>query len=75
MLYILVTFIVGISVLMLGVKVFFIKDGKFPNFHVGNNEALRKHRIGCVQSQDYEARYKHVFSIDEIESVLDNKNN
>lgn len=34
--------IVAICVLLLGVKVFFVKGGKFPNGHVSGNKALRK---------------------------------
>ncbi len=34
--------IVAISLVLLGVKVFFTKGGKFPNGHVSGNKALRK---------------------------------
>ena len=34
--------IVAISVLLLGVKVFFVKGGRFPNSHVSGNKAMRK---------------------------------
>ena len=44
--------IVAISLVLLGVKVFFTKGGKFPNGHVSGNKALRKKGIGCAQSQD-----------------------
>ena len=54
--------IVAISIVLLGVRVFFTKDGKFPNSHVSGNEALRKKGINCVQSQDREARKKSHFS-------------
>jgi len=45
-----------IAVLLLGIRVFFTKSGKFSNTHVGKNEAMRKKGIGCVSSQDREAR-------------------
>ena len=48
--------IVAISFLLLGIKVIFTKAGRFPNIHISGNEALRKKGIGCVQSQDMEAR-------------------
>ena len=54
----LVLVIVGISVLLLGVRVFFVKGGRFPNTHVSGNKALRQKGIGCVQSQDREAQRK-----------------
>ena len=62
--------IVAISLLLLGVRVFFVKGGKFPNSHVSGNVALRRKGIGCVQSQDREAQAKRRFSIDELEKSL-----
>ena len=53
--------IVAISVLLLGVKVFFVKGGRFPNSHVSGNKAMRKRGIGCVQSQDREAQQRGRF--------------
>lgn len=64
--------IVAICVVLLGVKVFFVKGGKFPNGHVSGNKAMRKRGIGCIQSQDREARRKPRFSIDELEKALNN---
>lgn len=63
--------IVAICVLLLGVRVFFVKGGKFPNTHVSGNKALRDKGIGCIQSQDREARRKRPFSIDELEKSLE----
>ncbi len=63
----LILLIVAISVLLLGVKVFFVKGGRFPNGHVSGNKAMRQRGIGCVQSQDREAQRKPRFSIEEIE--------
>ena len=62
--------IVAISIVLLGIKVFFVKGGKFPNGHVGGNKAMRDRGIGCVQSQDREAQRKPRFSIDELEKAL-----
>lgn len=67
--------IVAISLLLLGVKVFFTKSGKFPNGHVSGNKALRQRGIGCVQSQDREAQRKQRFSIDELEKALNDSMN
>ena len=33
--------IVAICIALLGVKVFFVKGGKFPNGHVSGNKAMR----------------------------------
>ena len=49
-------FIVGISVILMGIKVFFLKNGTFPETHVGRNVAMRKRGIHCVKTQDKIAR-------------------
>jgi hypothetical protein len=41
-----------IAVLLLGVRVFFIKGGKFPNTHIGGNKAMQEKGISCAKSQD-----------------------
>ena len=43
--------LVLISVLLLGVKVLFVKGAKFPSGHVGHSEALRKRGIGCASGE------------------------
>lgn len=48
--------IVAVAVLLLGVRVFFTKKGRFPNIHIGGNKAMRERGIGCATSQDREAR-------------------
>ncbi len=48
--------IVAISMAFLSVKVILKKNGRFPNTHVSGNKAMRERGIGCVQSQDREAR-------------------
>lgn len=63
--------IVAICVLLLGVKVFFVKGGKFPNTHVSGNKALRDRGIGCVQSQDREAQERQPFSVEKLENTLE----
>ena len=48
--------IIAISVLLLGVKMIFIKGGKFPNTHVSGNPKMRECGVGCAQSQDRNSR-------------------
>lgn len=43
--------LVGISVLLLGVRIFFVKGGKFPNTHIHGNKAMHKRGISCVTSE------------------------
>jgi len=40
-----------VAVLLLGVKVFFVKGGKFPSGHVHDSKALRDKGIKCAQQQ------------------------
>lgn len=66
--------IVAICIALLSIGIFL--KGKFPNTHVsGNNKALRKKGIGCVQSQDREARKPNKNAIAEIEKQSKTDNN
>lgn len=67
--------IVAISLLLLGLNVFFTKGGKFPNGHVSGNKVLREKGISCAQSQDREARKRPRFSIDALEKALNDSVN
>ncbi|MBQ0154962.1 MAG: hypothetical protein KBT22_00060 [Bacteroidales bacterium] len=48
----------GVAILLLGVNIFFKKDGKFPNGHVSGNKEMRKRGVTCAQSQDRAERRK-----------------
>ncbi len=67
--------IVAICLLLLGMKIFFTKGGKFPNGHVSGNKALRDRGIGCAQSQDRQAQHKRKFSIEAMEKTLNDNMN
>lgn len=47
-----------IGILLFGIRVFFIKNGEFPNIHIGGNKALKDRGIACATSQDRDARKK-----------------
>jgi hypothetical protein len=49
------------AILLMGYKVFFTKEGKFPPTHVDTNPEMRKRGIKCVRTQDREARKKEKF--------------
>ena len=57
--------IVAICVFFLCIGI--IIKGKFPNTHVSGNKEMRKRGIGCVQSQDREARKANPHAIPEVE--------
>ena len=44
--------IVGLAVL-LGVKIFFVKGGRFPNTHIDSNPEMRKRGITCAKDKDF----------------------
>ena len=39
--------VLGVCILLLGVKVFFVKGGRFPSGHVHDNPALRDKGLSC----------------------------
>ena len=43
--------IVGICFVLLGVKVLFIKGGKFPSHHAHSSPELRRRGVGCATHQ------------------------
>lgn len=57
--------IVAIYIALLSVKILLKKNGRFPNTHVSGSKAMRERGIGCVQSQDREARKNNPNAIPE----------
>lgn len=55
--------IVGFCVVFLCIGIIFKR--KFPNIHVSGNKEMRRRGIGCVQSQDREARKENPHRIPE----------
>ena len=45
--------LVGIAVLLLGVKVFFVKGGRFPNTHIHANPEMRRRGITCARDNEF----------------------
>ncbi len=48
--------ILFIAILLMGVRIFFTKKGKFPDFHISNHQAMKDRGISCATSQDRAAR-------------------
>ena len=66
--------IIAIGVILLSIGI--ILKGKFPNMHVSGNKEMRRRGIGCVQSQDREARKENPHAIAEVEKKdKENKSN
>ncbi len=53
--------IVAVSILLLGIKIFFVKGGRFPQTHIGDNPDMKKIGITCALSTDYADRNKKGF--------------
>lgn len=45
--------IVGLAFILLGIKVIFVKGGRFPNTHIGANREMKKRGISCALSTDF----------------------
>ncbi len=60
--------IVAICVLFLGVKVFFVKGGQFPNEHISQSKPMQQRGIHCYTEQDAEARRNRTNTVEETRS-------
>lgn len=56
-LLLLTIFLLAAAVVMLCIKIIFVKGGKFPTGHVHDIPALRKKGIGCATSASEKRRY------------------
>lgn len=65
--------IVAICIVLLCVGI--LLKGRFPNMHVSGNQEMRRRGIGCVQSQDREARKANPHAIPEVERKNNKANN
>ncbi len=45
--------LVGLAVVLLGVKVLFVKGGRFPSGHAHDNPELRRRGVGCHRGGDH----------------------
>lgn len=44
---------IALATALLGVKVFFVKGGRFPNSHIHGNKAMRDRGITCARDKDF----------------------
>lgn len=51
--------LVAIALLLLGLKIFFTKGGKFPNTHIGGNKNLSEKGIYCANTTDRMDQQEH----------------
>ncbi|NDP21644.1 MAG: hypothetical protein GZ091_11280 [Paludibacter sp.] len=65
--------LLAIGIMLLGLRIFFVKDGKFPNFHIGGNKTLRDKGINCATTQDRQAQKTKRMNVDDM--ITDLKDN
>lgn len=56
--FILTIILLAFAFVALAIGIIVKKKGKFPNTHVGSNEALKKQGISCVKSFDRSEQQK-----------------
>ena len=57
--------IITIAMVLLLVRVLFVKRGEFKSQHIHDSEAMRERGIHCVMDQDRELRTRSPFAVDE----------
>lgn len=50
--------ILGVAILFMGFRVFFNKNGKFPETEVGHNKEMRKRGIHCAKHEELKCRHQ-----------------
>jgi len=45
--------LLALAVVLLGVKIFFVKGGKFPNTHIHANPEMNKRGITCARDEKF----------------------
>lgn len=51
LLFLITLIFVGVAVALLSIKLLLLKDGRFPDTHVGGQPAMRERGISCHTSQ------------------------
>ncbi|MDO4707491.1 MAG: hypothetical protein Q4A61_03590 [Porphyromonadaceae bacterium] len=55
MLFLSALILVAFAVVLLAIRILFVKNGRFPNTHVGGQKAMRERGISCHTSQHRDA--------------------
>ncbi len=45
--------LIGVAVVLLGVKIFFVKGGKLPNTHIHANPEMKRRGITCARDEEF----------------------
>ncbi len=50
--------LLAVAVALLGVKVFFVKGGRFPNTHIHGNPEMKRRGITCARDGEFDGNEK-----------------
>ncbi len=50
---VIVIVLIALAVMLLGVKIFFVKGGRFPNTHIHDNAEMKKRGITCARDSEF----------------------
>lgn len=50
--FIITTILVGLAIIGFAFNIILKKNGKFPTFHIGENEEMKKRGISCSKCED-----------------------
>lgn len=70
--FIISAIILFFGILFMGYRIFFTKNGSFPNIHIGGNPGLKKQGISCATTQDREAQKKNNAAKQMVDDMIRN---
>lgn len=70
--FIISAIILFFGILFMGYRIFFSKEGSFPNIHIGGNPGLKKQGIACATTQDREAQKRKNIANQMVDDMIKN---
>lgn len=70
--FIISAIILFFGILFMGYRIFFSKEGSFPNIHIGGNPGLKKQGIACATTQDREAQKRKNIANQMVNDMIKN---
>lgn len=71
--FLFVAAIVGISVILIGIRIFFVRGGRFPNTHIEGNVALKEKGIQCAQGEEKSRKKRNNQSSTKVQTTITEK--
>lgn len=70
--FIISAIILFFGILFMGYRIFFSKEGSFPNIHIGGNPGLKKQGVACATTQDREAQKRKNIANQMVNDMIKN---